>query len=53
MCAKRDGTRGEVEAVDIVVVEAAANLDEVQVGVGEGRPNGNPLRSSNDFFASF
>ncbi|CAD6583745.1 MAG: hypothetical protein ASARMPRED_001491 [Alectoria sarmentosa] len=38
MCAKRDGTRGEVEAVDIVVVEAAANLDEIQVDVAEGRP---------------
>ena len=53
MCAKRDGTRGEVEAVDIVVVEAAANLDEIQVDVAEGRPKGNPLQSSNDFFESF
>lgn len=53
MCAKRDGTRGKVEAVDNVVVEAAANSDEVQVDVAEGRPNGNPPQSSNDFFASF
>ncbi|CAF9942626.1 MAG: hypothetical protein ALECFALPRED_009865 [Alectoria fallacina] len=43
MCAKRDGTRGKVEAVDNVVVEAAANSDEVQVDVAEGRPNDVPL----------